>query len=253
MHIGNAVGVDAQLQFQALSNYNENNNASVDLDYGPIYDMVNITRAYDNGGSISETVYDFDLNNTNSNIEAFIENLPSSITLQANVVVNPLGDVTDGNDFIYTHNALKATLDIDIPLAIGMQDLTFRDTLSIASAIEAEADGQLFLQVTNAFPFAATVDAFLVNSDGETVGILLQHEIIDMAAETAEAGVTIPSVSMLEIPVNSAMLVQFNPANRIVLKVSFDTQSLDQPSGLYKNYFMDFRVIADGEIVVSYE
>ena len=253
MHINNAVGADTRLDFSSLSNYNAYNDSHVALAYDPIFQPINITRAFDNGGTVTPTVYDFDLNNANSNIDAFIENLPNNITLQANVSVNPLGDVTDGNDFIYLHNALRATLDIDIPLTIGAQDLTFTDTLAIAAALDVNASGNLFLYVENAFPFTALCNAYILGADGEILSVIVNAQQISSALDSGTSGITIPVQSILTIPVTPEIIEHFNPENKILLRVKFDTQSLDSPTGLYTNYYMDFKIIADGQVMVSYE
>ena len=64
------------------------------------------------------------MDNGNSNIDAFIENLPDGITYDLDVTANPLGDVSNGNDFLYDDSRLTADLDVDIPLNIIATDLT---------------------------------------------------------------------------------------------------------------------------------
>ena len=118
------------------------------------------------------------MNNDNSNIDVFIENLPNEISLSAEVEINPLGNVTDGNDFIYTAQPLQATLDIDLPLNIGAQNLIFTDTLDIASELNFSANGELMLYVTNAFPFETTLRvAILNNYDEEQVAKLFHKSL----------------------------------------------------------------------------
>ncbi|MFM9006096.1 MAG: hypothetical protein ACKOSR_11435, partial [Flavobacteriales bacterium] len=50
--IRNAVGVDAQIDFNEISNWNETTQTGVALDYAPLFAPINITRAQDQGGSV---------------------------------------------------------------------------------------------------------------------------------------------------------------------------------------------------------
>lgn len=253
LNITNAVGTDAQINFQTVSGYNSFNSNTSNLDYPPLYQPINITRAYDNNGQVQATEYNYLLTNGNSNIDAFIENLPGSLDLQANIRINPLGNVTDGNDFIYTANALSAILKLDVPLAIGMQNISFADTLAITSNAEINADGNLMLYVNNAFPFSATCDAFLIDESNLTTNTLLENGYIQHAAETSTHGVTIPYESVIVIHVSREALSNFNSTHRIALRIRLNTDSYPDHHELYKDYFMDFKIIADGKVEVSYE
>ena len=252
MHITNQVGTDAQIQFNTLSNYSSFNNNTVSLNYTPIFQPLNITRAYDNNGVIIPTSYVYMMNETNSNITAFIENLPDTISMVAEISINPLGNVTDGNDFIYTARPLKADLELDIPLSIGASNLTFRDTLDIVATTELVADGHLYLYVNNAFPFSAKCDVFLIDLSNEFTSMLIDNGMINHGIETDVTGVSIPVESVLDIPVNEHNISLLNSDHRIVLRIVFDTPDINQPSGLYKTQWMDFKVIADGMLQLNY-
>lgn len=253
MNIENSVGVDAQIKFETVSNYNAINQTTVNLNHSPLFQPINITRASDNNGNIQSNSYHYSLNNGNSNIDQFIENLPVSLNLAAQVKVNPLGNVTDGNDFIYTANSLNADIKLDVPLAIGMQNLAFADTLSITSNTEISADGKIYLYVKNAFPFSATCDVKLINASNETTNILLGNGVINYAMETGNPGVTIPVESVIVIPITREALQNFNSEHRIALRILLNTPSFENHSRLYKGYYMDFKIIADAEAEVSYE
>jgi len=253
LHITNAVGVDAQINFQTIGGYNSYHSNNVDLSYAPLFQPINITRANDNNGIVQANEYNYLLNNSNSNIDAFIENLPSSLTLQADVKINPLGNITDGNDFIYIDQALDAVLDLDIPLAIGMENIAFADTVAINSDTEINADGNIMLYIKNAFPFSATCDVSLINANNETTNVLLLGGLIDYAIQTQTPGVTTPVESVIAIPISAEALRNFNSAHRVALRIHLNTPTYSDHYGLYENYYMDFKIIADANAEVSYE
>jgi hypothetical protein len=251
-HLSNAVGADARIEFTELSNYNLSQNSSVSLDYNPLFAPLNITRALDNNGVVVPTSYDFEMNELNSNIVPFIENLPNAFSLQGDISINPLGDISGGNDFIYSDNALQANLEIDIPLLVGIDDLTFIDTLAIASQVDLVADGSLYLYTNNYFPFSATCNAYLINQQNQFLSTLIYEGTINAAIETNVPGSTLPVESRIRIPLNEKIIAQLNEGNRVVIKMVLNSMNYDQPSGLYENYRIDYRIIGDADVEMGY-
>ncbi|MFM9986312.1 MAG: hypothetical protein ACKVOK_13825 [Flavobacteriales bacterium] len=252
LHVENNVGADLELDFSELVAQNSYNSSSVYLNHASLFEPIHLTRAFDNNGVVTPDVYDVTLNAQNSNIDDFIENLPDALHMIANVKINPLGDVSDGADFIYTENALNAEMEIDIPLNIGMSNLTLRDTLVIAEDLELTADGKFVLYVTNTFPFSATLNAYF-SAEGNTSNIsFVSEQTIAAASETGIAGQTVAAHSMLIIPASQSIIDVFNPENSLVIEVVFNTPEYPQLVGLYQNYYMDFKLVADGEVQVEF-
>ncbi len=252
LHVENNVGADLELDFNELAALNSYSNNAVNLSHTSLFEPIHLTRAFDNNGSVTPDMYDVVLNSQNSNIDAFIENLPDALHIVAGVKINPLGDVSDGADFIYTEQALKADLKIDIPLNIGMNELTLRDTLQIAEDLEMTADGRFVLYVTNTFPFSATLNAHIGNPAGEVLSSFVVEQSIAAASETDTPGQTIAAQSTLVIPASQTIIDLFNPTNFIVIEVVLNTPDYPQLVGLYQNYYMDFKLVADGEIQVEF-
>jgi hypothetical protein len=241
LDITNYVGVDARILFHDLANINTQTGHEVTMAHVPLYQPINLTRAFDQSGNVLPTTVSFNMNQSNSNIDAFIENLPNFILMNADVIINPLGDISDGNDFIYTAQTLDAELSLDVPLNIGMQNLQFKDTLDIASTIELKADGHIYLHVDNWFPFSATCDAYLINESGHLINVLCKNQSVQEATETDVQGVTIPMHSIIDVPVNESLIQAFNPDNKIVIRLTMNTPDLNAPVGLYQSYRMDFK------------
>ena len=251
-NLTNYVGADARIHFSSLYDFNSETNAQVELAHGPLYQPINLTRAYDQNGTVVPTQVSFEMNHSNSNIDEFLENLPNLIHLDADVTINPLGDVSDGNDFVYTAQTLDAEMTLDVPLNIGMYNLRFVDTLNIGSTVELAADGHLYLKVDNWFPFTATCDAFLINENGYLINMICKNQSIQSATETSVAGVTIPSHSVIDVSVNETLINAFNPDHQIVIRLTLNTPDVNIPTGLYTPYKMEFQVIADGAVTLEY-
>ncbi|MBK6410088.1 MAG: hypothetical protein IPF78_10360 [Flavobacteriales bacterium] len=100
---------------------------------------MNIDRALDLGGMFQSALNTFNLDQGNSNIDLFIENLPSRVDYALDITINPLGDISNGHDFLYHDSKLSADLEIDIPLNLIATDLTLRKT--VALDLPGNADG----------------------------------------------------------------------------------------------------------------
>ena len=252
LHVENNVGVDLELDFESLIALNSANSNEVYLNHTSLFEPIHLTRAYDSNGTVTPDIYDVNLNTQNSNIDQFIENLPNALQMTANVIINPLGNVSDGADFIYTENPLKAEMEVDIPLNIGMNNLMLRDTLNIAEALEMTADGKFVLYVENTFPFSATLNAHLFESSTQEETPFVIQQAIGAAMETDTPGITIPVQSTLYIAASQTVIDHFTPNHKIVLEVILNTPGYPQLVGLYQNYYMDFKLIADGEVQVEF-
>ena len=255
--VQNYVGSDAQIDFGLIRSVNNSTGDYVLLNNIELLQSINVTRASDNSishadaSSVEPTFNEIEIDNSNSNIDFFLENLPDELVITGDVIVNPLGDVTDGNDFIYTAQALSAVMRLDIPLCVGLEEMTLRDTLEITSDVELTADGKLFITVTNGFPFSARLDASVIDLAGNQTHVLIDEQTIAAAVETAVAGEVIEQTTPIEVEVSQDMLDDFDTQHRIALKVVLNTNSFEEFAKLYEHYFMDFSVRAEAETKVS--
>ncbi len=126
MTVENGIGVDLQALIYQIVGTNPNSGTQVSLSHPSINNTININRAqshlYQNPEftpSIKEIVF----NSGNSNLKAFLENLPSKIGVDAKFIVNPLGNVSGGNDFIFHNSNTSLKLRVDAPLAFAINDL----------------------------------------------------------------------------------------------------------------------------------
>jgi hypothetical protein len=249
--IRNAVGVDAQIDFSEISNYNQFTQTSVALEHPTLFDPLNITRAHDNGGVVSAYEYNYDVNASNSNLDAFFENLPTQFRMQGEVTINPLGNVSDGNDFIYTDDALQAGFKMDIPLKLGMQNIHLVDTLYLTNSTpEIPLDGKLMLWLKNGYPVEATVSLFILEN-GERIS-LATNKVIEAAMPSSMPAAPVPSETWLEIEANEELIAKLNQDNSLMIEVNLHTPGAPNAVGLYANQFIDFRLIVDGTYTLQY-
>lgn len=249
--IRNAVGVDAQLDFEEISNFNSFTQTTVALEHPTLFDPINITRASDAGGSVQAFEYDFDVNASNSNLDLFLENLPSAFRLKGDVTINPLGNVSDANDFIYTDDALQARLLMDVPLRFGMQNLSLSDTLFLTnSQQDVPLDGNLMLWVNNGFPVEAMVSLYVLENGTRVT--LADNLNLASAVPSSTAMSPTPTESWLDIDVTEELLSKVHEGNPLLIEVTLQTPGSLNPVGLYLNQFIDFKLIVDGAYTIQY-
>jgi hypothetical protein len=249
--IRNAVGIDAQIDFSEISNYNQLTQTTVALQHPTLFEPLNITRAHDNGGVVDAYEYHYDVNASNSNLDAFFENLPSQFQLQGDVTINPLGNVSDGNDFVYTDDALQAGFSVDIPLKIGLQNIHLADTLFLSNtAPEIPLNGKLLLWISNGYPVEASVNLYIIEN-GQRV-VLAEGVLINSATPTSTSNLAAPAESWIEIETTEEKLAKLNEENPLLIDVVLHTPGAPTPVGLYAHQFIDFRLIVDGTYTLQY-
>ncbi len=254
LSVTNYLGTDARIHFGNLSCYNTAANNSVYLNYSPLFDPINVTRAFDNGGNIEPVQISFGLNNSNSNIADFMENLPNQFAVDGVVQINPLGDVMDGNDFIYADRTIETKLDIDLPLRIAMNNFVLQDTLELSDINDLpNASGKLFLEIENYFPFSANIKLDLMDSEGNFIRSIINNESINSANLTEIPGNTNAVQSKLAIEVDPALLSELKAGNKFLIRINLNTPGGNTPVGIYKWYKMNFKLYCDVVMEVSYD
>jgi len=252
--VENYTGADAQVQFTQLSSVNGFSGNQVDLSQGDWFETINITRATEINGIITPVVVERLVNSSNSNINAFIENLPNGLTMVGTVDVNPLGDISDGNDFIYTSKAIRAMIEADFPLRIGMNNLVLRDTLALRiDEGELDASGEVFVHIENHFPFATELDVWLLDAGREPVRKLADHQEVEHAIVTSDPSAPVPASSVLRVALNSDDLEVLRDDAFIVLRVEVNTPGYPSEVGIYTTHYMDVKVVADIRATISIE
>jgi hypothetical protein len=247
LSLSNAVGVDAQMDFEQISNWNEAHQTEVNLQHSSLFNAINLSRAQDNGGWVNETHYTAELNSSNSNLDSFLENLPNNIRIKGDLRVNPLGNVSTSNDFIYTDNSLKADLRMDIPLRIGIQNLILSDTIALSeSEQDIPVEGKLVLWVKNGFALETIADLYVLRDDGRE---LIANDLrLSPATSGPDLVSTIPTETWIDIPITDALL----QAKDLYIEVALQTPDGAGPVGLYANQAIDFKLLVEGTYMIQY-
>ena len=248
LKIENTVGADAKLKINSLTSINSRTGGSVPLAHPIIGASVNINRAIDFNGNVLSSLYSVQLDNTNSNIKQMIENLPDKIGYSVNADINPLGNVSGGNDFIYYGGGLRLNLDMQIPLWFAANQLTLADTIdySISSDNQNVNSGTLTLYADNGFPFEASVQLFIMNSNNVIIDeITGPVNTIDEGIVDANYVVTQPRRTKLEIPVSAGKMDELYANKRLYIKLKLNTAGYPNYVKIYDHYKIALQLTGD--------
>lgn len=255
LKIVNGIGVDARANIQYIRSENTTTGHTVDLVASITSGPVNIDRALDLGNTFQTAQNTFHLNNDNSNIDLFLENLPDRIGYALDVTINPLGNISNGHDFLYYDSRLTATLDVDIPLRLIATDLTLRKPIELdlpgTQDGHALQSGTLHLFVENGFPFSAVIELAIIGADGQMLAILPPGGTIASGMLGPGGTVTSSTSGKLDFEVGPEAMNLIHQQGGVQVTALFNTADQAQHVQILDTYRMDLQVTMDANYVVN--
>ena len=254
----NNVGVDATATVSELTSVNTRSNTSVSLNHSVINTPINLNRAVDLGngnGPVAPQTYSVTLNTSNSNFKDMLENLPDKFRYSLSAEINPLGNVSGNNDFIYYGKGLNANLNLNIPLSLAMGNLTMMDTVDFG-AIDPENNninsGQLTLYAENGFPFDCSVFLTMLDANGNSLGELMPTiNTIDEAPLGTNNIVSQPRMTKLIIPIPATQITALENTKKMKLKIVFHTSNYPDYIKIYSFYKIGMQVVGEFNYTVG--
>lgn len=227
LKITNGIGADISMLLQQFSGTNTRTNQSVSLIGEVIGKSYNITRASETHQStnpVISSVTNIQFNNTN--ILSFFENLPDLMSLQTKIRINPLGNISCGNDFIYAHNGLTADLSLKIPLTFKANTLTLADTIDYSIGENNTINsGNIILQINNSFPISAKIKLYILNTNLQiTDEITLPNQMVSAGSENSNF-VPIGSNSSINVKLPVETLQRFLSSKKLLLIAELNTST----------------------------
>ncbi|HRD51538.1 MAG TPA: hypothetical protein PKY96_02715, partial [Flavobacteriales bacterium] len=248
-------GVDLQLRMRELTAINTRTGAEVSLEHALFNGPLNLTRALDLGTGPQPTVVERTMNVGNSNLTDFIETLPDRARYQLDLALNPLGDISNGNDFLYHSSKLKASIDLELPLRLIANELTLQ-SISIPNLPgtangHALRSGILRLFAINGFPMSARIVLDLIDSDGQVTGSIPVDGTVAPGILGANALVSQRTSSRLTAQLDEALVDQLYSGARLRTRVAFTTADQGQHLRLLDSYALDLQVTLEANYMVN--
>ncbi|MFN6378056.1 MAG: hypothetical protein ACK4WD_02190 [Flavobacteriales bacterium] len=245
LDIVNNVGVDARLNLNSVASVSGAN--SIDLTYAPFNQPILLTRALDNGWGVYPTSYSYSANESNSNLPQWIGNLPQQLSLQGELTLNPLGNISGSNDFIYTENPIELDYEVQVPLRFATESIILSDTLDISAEIEEDFYGSLELLVDNQYPFSIFVDLILLNTVTDEEFILGLNQQVRAGIQTPNSSEVSAVGSILSFPVNEVIFEKLKENHRMIVRGKITTPNYPEMVGLYDHYKMIYSAVLRGQ------
>lgn len=151
----------------------------VTLNCGNLLQSINVNRANKTNNPSNPVfpwVKQIDINSNNSNLNQFIENIPNYLGYTVKAILNPLGNISAGNDFAFYGKGLKVIADIDVPLALsanyfGLTNFSKVDLTQVKEIKNANYC-EIILSAKNNYPFQAQIQGYMLNDQNQIIDSL---------------------------------------------------------------------------------
>jgi hypothetical protein len=231
--IDNYIGADFQIDLLELKGRNEKTNDEVVLVNNEIIDLNRATLSNNN----------LPINQTTSELiipaEEFISILPNKVISAANIYLNPNGQSII-QDFLYPEYPIEATINIDIPLSLITEDLSFIDTTKVDLPNSNDyIIEKVYLKIDNGLPFEADLQLILLDENNLVIDTLLNNATITAAQVDGNNIVINSTTTTIEID-----YTDFESVKRMVSISAFTTQPINQFIDIYSHYGLEITLSA---------
>ncbi|RLD66109.1 MAG: hypothetical protein DRI84_05505 [Bacteroidetes bacterium] len=251
LKISNYTGMDVRMSLDKLSSYNNENHQEVMLNDPLIGSPLNIRRAIEKGPTLDDVLPSIEFYQMNqSNLDELIENRPDSLRFDLSALINPLGNVSSGNDFMYFEKGILASIGLEIPLNFSADNLRIEDFSTMNFDDDGRLkSGKLIAYVDNMFPFDLDIQFYILNEKREIVDSLFtEKNHIPSGVIDANGFVKMPSKNVLTIPLSQEKIELLRKYSDMLIRAEMNSAG-NKTYQLYQNYNLDIRIVGD----VKYE
>jgi hypothetical protein len=249
----NGIGADGRLELSNFTGTNSRTGGSITLtSFQSTNHSININRGMESGPPISPvntSVNILSRTSSNSNIVDFIENLPDAITYSVKLIINPMGDQSLGNDFVYADYLVDAKMRFEMPLSFSAGNLAFVDTINFISSPEETfanfKSGTLKLIADNGFPFQLMLTMTLLDENEAAMNVLTSTGILASAVVGQNGRVSQRIESVVDFPVSETTMQALKNTNKIILRAAFTTAQFPVLRNIYDDYSIGITLAAD--------
>jgi hypothetical protein len=197
------------------------------LSHPSIDSWIFLNQATGNAENLVPYIHELSFVQDNSSIVPFLLNLPKQFKIGYAFQLNPWGNVSGAWDEFYSTSSVVARLTADMPLHIGMENLTYCDTFSLAFDPEKKnfsvKEGSIDIHVINSFPIEARLElAFL---DENNAVLIAESGLEKIKGSTiVDASLPIEEVkSVVQLQLNEQEVNALKNVKKVSVKAVFDT------------------------------
>lgn len=212
---------------------------------------ININRASKVGSTVYQTVKTISLSNANSNISAFLSNLPDKLVYQGTVNVNPLGNISGYNDFAFADKGLTVLADVNIPFRFNASSFILQSKTSVdfsnIEQLNNVNNGTLIISTLNGYPFAAKLQAYMLNNSGVIIDSLFNstNNYVNAGTVNTQNIVTSSNASKLNIPLTKEKIEKLKETKSLKITSKFIMPPNPPDIKIYDYYTINVNITAD--------
>lgn len=255
LKLTNGIGVDAQVQLNYLTSQNSTTGSNVQLNHAITSGTVQINRATDLGYGHTPAVSIYNLDETNSNVDLFVENMPDVVGFEADLELNPLGDISNGNDFLYYDSKLSADLEVEVPLCLAVNGLQLQSIVvpDLPGTPEHHGlrEGELMLFAKNGFPFDAIMQLDIIGADGTVLSNIPVTGTVASGLLGPDGFVQTPVESKLNAYITEAQVNMLYNGGRVRITSLYNTTDQPQQVKILDSYRLDLQLTVRGTYTVN--
>lgn len=255
LKVTNGFGADLRIRMRQLTAINTRTGATVSLEHAIFQGPINLNRAINTGSGFIPSLYTRTIDVSNSNIDLFLESLADRMAYELDLELNPLGDISNGNDFLYYESELKAGLELEVPLRLILDELTLQ-TVSLPDlpgSAEGHAlrSGTLRLFATNGFPMSARLELELINAEGQVVAVIPVQGTVASGVLGPNGVVMQRTNSVLTATIDAGTMNELYGGARIRTRAAFTTVDQSQHLRILDSYAMDLQITLEANYLVN--
>ena len=252
LSIVNSCKISARGRINNLSNSNIYTKKTITLTNNQLSNPFFITSASGNANNYISTTKTISLNESNSNILPFIENLGSKYNIDYNFEINPFGNLSGGWDEFDESSTIDIRLLTNIPLTFRSENLTIKDTFNtnFSEYKQKITKGKLHLESTNYFPLTGNLQLVFLNDNNKTIETIISNSPI----LGKEIDKNAPTVSYCSLELTPKLINNISMVKKILIISTFNTPNIDKTSmyTLDSNSKLAFKVYTNFTIENKY-
>jgi hypothetical protein len=235
--VKNEIGVDIRMKINTLVVRNTSRNLEYIVQDPFIGQHAYLSRASvdQNSGQVVPNTFEFRF--SPATMVSILELLPDELEYDIEMELNPLGNVSFGNDFIMKDHPLTANLLIQMPLGFMAEGLNIRKETSVSIQSPEIREGKLFLIAENRFPFDATISLGMLDKEGTPIDSVKPLGTV-AAGNLVLPDLILPVRSVVSFPCDAVRMAKLRKTKKIILDVTLDTK----PSGSVVRFKTDYNL-----------
>lgn len=218
----NTIAADLRLQLDALSV------DGIGVSHPALGVPQQIARADWSGQTVEPTLWEMDLLETAPALFDLLSYVPHEIAVSGEALLNPLGDVSGGQDYFDTRSPPQLYLDLEWPLEGAVEDFRVVRSFALEGTDLTGFTGELIVRITNGYPvhwnLIGTWDYEDPALDPEVFSLAVSAfpttEATEVRIPIDEVRLASPAALTIEAAMTSEGPVQFTGAERVRVQVA---------------------------------